>query len=281
MSEPAIRHVPFPMREVGLRVLSGVVLAAATLGLTWSGPVPFAFLVGAIALVLIWEWGRVTSGVGFTTARVLAGFGVLVAIGMTVSGRPGLGLIGVAAGALAATVLGGLPNRVSELGGALYAGLPAVSLVWLRADAGHGLEIIVLLLLIVWATDTGAFVAGRAIGGPRLWERVSPKKTWAGLGGGVVAAAIVAWLYTRVLGGTAVGHPIMLGAVLAVVSQVGDLFESALKRAHGVKDSSSLIPGHGGFMDRVDGLVFAAVAAAAYAYALAPGAPAELLLGLR
>lgn len=280
MPEPATRPLPFPRKELLLRTASGVVLAAVTLTMTWAGPLTFALLVGAVAVILLWEWGHLTSGVGFTPARLLAGGAVLSALALTVAGRPGLGLAIVAAGAAAAALDPGRRSRTMEMAGALYAGVPAISLVWLRSDPGHGLEGIVLLLLIVWATDTGAFLAGRSIGGPRLWARVSPNKTWSGLIGGVCAASLVAWSYVASLGGDAGPRIVALAAVLALVSQMGDLLESSLKRAYGAKDASRLIPGHGGFMDRVDGLVFAAVAAAAFAAAVGSDRPAGALLGL-
>jgi phosphatidate cytidylyltransferase len=263
-----------------LRATSGIVLAATTLAMTWAGPVSFAVLVGAIALILLWEWGWLTTGTGITPVRTIAGVGILAALGLTVSGRPELGVALVAAAAVVAAIDPGRDRRVIEMGGVLYAGIPAVSLLWLRSDPHGGLESIVLLLLIVWATDTGAFLAGRSIGGPRLWARVSPNKTWSGLIGGVCAGAFCAWLFVTWLGGDAGVKLVLLAAGLALVSQAGDLFESALKRAHGAKDASSLIPGHGGFMDRVDGLVFAAVAAAAFAAATGGGQPARALLGL-
>jgi len=280
VAEPATRQVPFPRRELLLRTASGVVLAAATLAMTWWGLTSFALLVGAIALILLWEWAHLTSGTGFTPVRLLAGACILAAIALTVAGRPGLGVLLVATGALAAAFDSSRGSRVMQSAGILYAGLPAVSLLWIRSDADYGFKGIVLLLIIVWATDTGAFVAGRSIGGPRLWARVSPNKTWSGLVGGVCAAAIGAWLYVTALGGEAGVKLVVLAGVLALVSQMGDLVESSLKRAYGAKDASQLIPGHGGFMDRVDGLVFAAVAAAAFAALAGAAQPARTLLGL-
>jgi phosphatidate cytidylyltransferase len=280
VSEPVPRRVPFPKRELLLRLTSGIVLAAVTLAMTWWGPISFAILVGVIALILLWEWGHLTTGTGFTPARAIAGVAILAALGLTVSGRPDFGVLLVAAGGIVAAVSPGRGRRGMEMAGVLYAGVPAVSLLWLRSDVSYGLEGIVLLLLVVWATDTGAFVAGRSIGGPRLWARVSPNKTWSGLIGGVCAAALCAWLFVTWRGGVAGIGLVLLAAGLALVSQAGDLFESALKRAYGVKDASSLIPGHGGFMDRVDGLVFAAVAAAAFAAIVGAKQPAGALLGL-
>jgi phosphatidate cytidylyltransferase len=264
-----------------LRTASGVVLASATLGLTWAGPAAFAVLAGSVALVLLWEWSRLTAGAGLTPATIATGAIILVAVGLVASARPGWGLAAVLAAAGCAALLAGGRKPVMAAAGALYAGLPAVALIWFRADVPFGLESLVFLLIVVWATDIGAFLAGRLLGGPRLWVRVSPNKTWSGLLGGVTAAAICASLYVAWLGGTPGTRTAVLAGLLAILSQGGDLFESALKRAHGAKDSSNLIPGHGGFMDRVDGLVFAAVAAAAYAALLDPAHPAAALLGVR
>ena len=145
--------------------------------------------------------------------------------------------------------------------GALYICIPAGVLIWLRAGAMPGMITILWLFAVVWSADIGAYISGRAIGGPKLAPRISPKKTWAGFIGGVSFATIVA-------GGFAVyweESPLSLalwGAVVAIASQAGDLLESAVKRHFGVKDSSALIPGHGGVLDRVDALVAGAVAIA-------------------
>ncbi len=136
-------------------------------------------------------------------------------------------------------------------------------------------------MLIVWGADSGAFVFGRSIGGPKLWAPISPNKTWAGLAGALVVAGFAAWAFTVGVTGGDAPRSVAVGALLALISQCGDLIESAIKRRHGVKDASGLIPGHGGFMDRVDGLIFAAVAAAIYALAIDSGAPAAALLSLK
>jgi len=251
-----------------------------TLGLTWSGPLSFAFLAGAVALILLWEWGHLTSGHGFTHAQIFAGVFLIAAAAVTVSGWFIAGFAAVIAGSAIAFLLSSDERRWVAAVGTLYAGLPAVALIWFRSDIRLGLESLVFLLVVVWATDIGAFLAGRVIGGPKLWTKVSPNKTWAGLLGGVTAAAVLGSAYVASLGGGTSARTIALAGFLAVVSQAGDLFESGLKRAHGVKDSSNLIPGHGGFMDRVDGLVFAAVVAAAYALLVDRGRPAAALLGL-
>ena len=191
-------------------------------------------------------------------------------------GEPGLVL-----GVVAATLAVGLGWRGARGGklasfafGAVYVLAPLVALVWLRADPVYGRAVLFWLLAVVWATDIGAYFTGRAIGGPKIAPRFSPKKTWAGLGGGVAAAAAVGAATTAFLGEGAAWKLALLSGSLAVVAQIGDFTESALKRRAGVKDSGTLIPGHGGMLDRIDGLVFAAVAAALIAVAHPGPSPA-------
>ena len=143
-----------------------------------------------------------------------------------------------------------------------YLVLPFVALIWLRNDPSYGLEAVFWLLVMVWAIDSFAYFAGRTIGGPKLMPSISPKKTWAGLIGGMLGAVAAGVAAALMIG---VGSPILLGIVsagLAVVEQLGDFFESAMKRRAGLKDSGHLIPGHGGMLDRVDGLMAVTVGAA-------------------
>lgn len=280
MSEPAAHRRPFQTRELSLRVASALVMLAATLALTWAGPKPFAGLVACVAMVLMWEWGRLMRRTGIDRLAVVGAAGVLVALVLVVAGAPTAGLGAVMATVLAVFVIERHRDGLLEAAGVLYVGLPAAALVWLRSSSDHGLEAVLLLFLIVWATDIGAFFAGRIIGGPRLWPSISPNKTWAGLIGGVATAVTVAGLFAGWIGSVALVRVLGLAAVLASISQLGDLLESALKRARGVKDTSDLIPGHGGFMDRVDGLIFAVVAAALYALMADRSAPGTALLGL-
>jgi len=153
--------------------------------------------------------------------------------------------------------------------GIVYIGLPVAALLWLR-EQDHGRATAFWLLLVVWATDSMAYAAGRLIGGWKLVPSISPNKTWAGLGGGVVGAALMGALV-----GLAVDADVLLlavaGAALALIAQGGDLMESAIKRRFGAKDSGKLIPGHGGLLDRVDGLMTAAPAAAAMCLAAGGG----------
>ncbi|MEO8321741.1 MAG: phosphatidate cytidylyltransferase, partial [Bradyrhizobium sp.] len=140
-----------------------------------------------------------------------------------------------------------------------------IASVLLRLDPVRGFAAVMFVLLIVWASDTGGYFAGRGIGGPKLWPRVSPKKTWAGAVGGLLASLAVAGGFAALdLGKT--GHLLLSAGVLSVASQLGDLFESAVKRRFGVKDSSHIIPGHGGLMDRLDGYVAAVVLAVLFGF---------------
>jgi phosphatidate cytidylyltransferase len=134
-----------------------------------------------------------------------------------------------------------------------------------RLDPVWGFTALMFVLLIVWVTDIGGYFAGRGIGGPKLWPRVSPKKTWAGAIGGFTASLVVGAGFAAFGLGKALPM-LLLGAILSIASQLGDLFESAVKRRFGVKDSSHIIPGHGGLLDRLDGFVAAVVLAAIFGF---------------
>jgi phosphatidate cytidylyltransferase len=146
--------------------------------------------------------------------------------------------------------------------GIFYVAFPGMALVVLRQDAVYGFGAILWVFLIVWAADILAYFSGRIVGGPRLAPRISPKKTWAGLAGAIIGSAFASFLVGHFMGLGRVWPLAVLAGALAIVEQAGDLFESLLKRHHGVKDSGRLIPGHGGVIDRVDGLIFVAVVAA-------------------
>src|SRR5438876_997754 len=178
--------------------------------------------------------------------------------------RFGASLVGLALGA-AAVVLLSPEQRHWNAAGFLYAAAAAVASVLVRFDPTSGFVALFLVLLVVWVTDIGGYFAGRGIGGPKLWPRISPKKTWAGaIGGFGLSLAIAAGFTTLGLGKS--GPLLLLGAFLSIVSQLGDLFESAVKRRFGVKDSSQIIPGHGGLLDRLDGFVAAVVVAAIFGF---------------
>lgn len=253
---------PPAMSNLQQRAISAVVLAVLVLGLTWLGGLPFRVLSAAIAALVFYEWCAMArdsaNRLGQMTAAVLL---ALVLVALVVQ----LPVVVVLAALAGAAILSGLLDREGEKAGwtapgLLYAGLSGISLALLRGADHAGLVAVLFLFSVVWATDILAYFVGRAVGGPKLAPSISPGKTWSGAIGGTVGGTL-AGLTVAVWTGQAQPLVLALAAVLlSVVSQVGDLFESWVKRRHGVKDSSHLIPGHGGVMDRVDGLVAAAVA---------------------
>jgi phosphatidate cytidylyltransferase len=167
---------------------------------------------------------------------------------------------------LPATLVSGVGRKGTapwRLAGAIYVGLPALALLLLRALPGNGMELVLWVLGLTVAADTLAYVAGRGIGGPKLAPRISPNKTWAGLAGAIAGAALMGALASTWLGAGGLWKLTFGAAALGVVEQAGDLVESAFKRHFGVKDSSGIIPGHGGVLDRVDGLLAVGLAVAA------------------
>jgi phosphatidate cytidylyltransferase len=276
--ETARRSGPALSQNLKMRIVSGAVLAAAAFGLAWAGPLPFALLVLVVALFVSWEWGRMVRGVGNDLAFYVHVTAVVVAIGLACAGYAALGAAALLCAAIILVPLVfGRGARLSALG-VFYVGLPAIALLWLRQDEPYGFAAVLLIFAIVWSSDIAAFAAGRLIGGPKLWPRISPNKTWSGLIGGVTAGAFAAVLVGQAFGD---GSPLRLALVglgLSLVAQMGDLAESALKRLFGRKDASDLIPGHGGFMDRMDSIVAVAVAAAVLALVVNAHAPARALL---
>lgn len=265
--------------DLGLRLASGLALAMVAIALTWWGPWPFAVLVLGVAILMAWEWGRIVREGASDVVMAVHIVTVALATLLTAAGQPVIGFIVLVIGAIVVGFQSMGSSALFSTIGVFYVGLPALALVWFRNDPALGLTAALLILLAVWATDTGAYFAGRLIGGPKLWPRISPNKTWSGLIGGVSAAAIVAVLIGKLMQPAASSaRLVIVGLVLGLVSQGGDLAESALKRERGVKDASGLIPGHGGFMDRVDGLVAAVTVAAFFALLVAPNAPGRALL---
>jgi phosphatidate cytidylyltransferase len=258
--------------DLRLRILSAAVLAPLALGCIWVGGAAFAGLVTLMSVGLCYEWlglcGRRSAFVAILLFAALPVSVVLMAMGETL---PVLILLVVAT--VAGTALGpGLSPTRPLAFGIPYLGLGAVALVWLRQPPGSGGVNVIVLLLVVWASDIGAYLAGRAFGGPRLAPVISPGKTWSGAVGGLVAAAAVGVAASAILGkGAPSWRPVAFAVLLGVISQAGDLFESHLKRHFGVKDSGNMIPGHGGLLDRLDAVLTAAPAAALLALVLGGG----------
>lgn len=258
----ASTHPGHPLRN---RILSALVLAPPALALVWfadRGPTLFLVFQLWIALAAAWmahEWTRLTARGRFGAAGLLLTVGVAVAVGITGLGvapehsAAGLLAVGVVVYGLARGAGVEAPGWLAA--GALAIGVPCVAFAWLRQQPVEGRTAVVWLLAVVWATDIGAYAAGKTIGGPRLAPRISPNKTWAGLLGGMVSAALVGGIVSVALGDGRLTAGVLAGGGLALVAQAGDLGESLAKRRFGVKDTGGLIPGHGGLLDRVDGLL--------------------------
>jgi phosphatidate cytidylyltransferase len=258
------------------RVATGGTLLVVAIADVLLGGWYFAAFVIIAAILMADEWAelaRLPDERAVKLVRLAAAAVPTVAIVLAMEGELGLGLavlgFGAVAAAGAASLVATAPVDRAAFG-VVYIGLPCVSLVWLRNGGEHGLQAVLWLLCTVWATDIMAYFVGRSVGGPRLAPAISPNKTWAGLAGGAAGAMAV---------GTAIPLPGVgtLGAataalMVALVAQAGDLFESHLKRRAGVKDSGRLLPGHGGLLDRVDGLLFATPVFALF-FALAGPAP--------
>lgn len=252
------------------RVVSAAVLAPIVLICTYLGGFVFLLFCLLAATAILWEWLALVLGhrgelrffapafVALLLAATALGLGQIpqtvaaIGIGVVITGAAVMAFAGPRRGINAA---------LWGAGGVIYAAVVLVCPVLLRADPVYGLPALLFLFASVWATDIFAYLTGRTLGGPLLWPRLSPNKTWSGAIGGVfggVAAGIaVAYASGRTQGAVAG----VLALVLSVVAQGGDLLESAVKRRFGVKDTSSLIPGHGGVMDRLDGFLVAALAA--------------------
>lgn len=201
------------------RILSAAILAPVILMIIYFGRLPFTLLLTVITIIMAFEWHNMTSSHASTQDKAQTQF------------WQSLGIV--------------------------YITLPVTSLFALRS-LESGFSIVLWMLIVVWATDIAAYFTGRALGGPKLAPTISPNKTWSGLGGGVLAAGLAGCIFTWIIAPAHLLPITLLSAVLAVVAQGGDLLESGLKRHFGIKDSGTLIPGHGGILDRIDGLITAA-----------------------
>lgn len=247
--------------DLGIRTLSALVLVPLVLLAEWAGGIWFELLVLVLGLAIAWEWTDIVFKCSPLQLALHVGGAIAAFISILIK-SPVAGLAVIIALQVASAAAAPRPLSVWKVTGVLYSGLPCLALLMLREDPAFGFIAVIWCFVIVWAADVLAYFAGRMIGGPKLAPRISPKKTWAGLGGAVAGAALASVAVTH-LAGIAGAIPLaLLAAVLAVVEQAGDLFESSLKRAHDVKDSGRLIPGHGGVLDRVDGLIAVVVVAA-------------------
>jgi phosphatidate cytidylyltransferase len=252
-------------RNLALRVLSALILAPLALATAYIGGWPFALFWALAALIVLWEWITLVAGPGHVLMFSSCAAAIAVAAGVEFRDRPIPAILVVGLGLLASLIFAPDRRRLWVAGGIGYAGAMLLAPMFLRFDPDYGLQAVLLLFAIVWTTDVLGYFAGRTFGGPKLCPAISPKKTWSGAVAGTVGAMLVAFglvhLFEIVFG--KFFDPAawaVIGLVLSVVAQCGDLAESWVKRRFGAKDASQVIPGHGGVMDRLDGFWAAAVA---------------------
>jgi phosphatidate cytidylyltransferase len=247
--------------ELALRVGSALVLAPLAIATAYVGDWPFAVLWGAAAMFVLWEWTALVAPSDWRPVLMAGAASLVLALALAASGLLLAAIIVLAIGVLAVASLAPAERRMWIAGAVPYAGALGLAPIALRSDEQDGFLAVIFLFAVVWTTDIVAYFAGRAIGGPKLMPQVSPNKTWSGALAGTLAAVVVAVIFAEVAALAAFALA-MLAVILSVFAQAGDLFESFLKRRFGAKDSSRLIPGHGGLMDRLDGFVAAGIAAA-------------------
>ena len=260
-TSPTGAGVPRPDNLL-LRVASAAVLAPLAVAIAFIGGWPFVAFWGAAAIGVAFEWLRMVAAGDEITTRLVAAVALGCAAVAVALGQFGWALTVVVAAALLIAALSQAARRAWTLAGIVYAGAVLVAPAALRRDGEFGFVAIIVLFAVVWATDICGYFGGRVIGGPKLWARVSPKKTWAGAISGAAGAIVAGCVVAVAAGLPSLVAVAVLAFVLSAVSQAGDLFESAVKRRFGIKDAGQLIPGHGGVMDRLDGFLAAAVAAA-------------------
>ncbi len=246
------------------RPLVGIVLIAIVLAALFKGPNFFATLMVFTAVMASREWHRMVGAGRFLPEAIVTAATIVVALAfLLLWPTPQMAWIVLLGGTGISLILSGIrgTDAIWQSAGVLYLGIPALAMVSLHKLASNGAWVVIGVFLAVWATDTGALVVGKLIGGPRMAPILSPNKTWAGAFGGIVAASVVQAVYISILGG-AIWPAALYGAGLSVMAHLGDLFESWTKRKFHLKDSGSLIPGHGGILDRIDSTLAAGSVAA-------------------
>jgi len=268
------------MSNLQLRIISAIILAAIVLAVTWLGGAAFRILMAVMAALMFYEWCAMSRTAGSARPQLVAAVMLAAVLVGVILGYSPTGLLLLLA---VSVVLSIADVKIAGQGlwvpaGLAYAGLSGVSLAYLRGDDHTGLLAILFLFVVVWATDICAYFVGRSLGGPKLAPSISPGKTQSGAIGGAVGGVLFGMALAVYAGLPNLPLLALVAFILSVVSQAGDLFESWVKRRHGVKDSGWIIPGHGGVMDRVDGLVVAAIALYAVGALMAGAdAPAQAL----
>lgn len=253
------------LADLGVRVASAIVMAALALGSVWIGGWVFAAFWTAVGIAMLWEWQHLVGGESVKARLYVGAAAVALVAGLASLGYAEAAVSVVAIAALASAWCAGGARAIWSGAGVVYVGGMILAVCVLRASLFYGLLAALWLFAVVWTTDVMAYFGGRLIGGPKLWPRISPGKTWSGFlvgitCGAAASCALALWLTTP--GEASVLPLILLGLVTAAISQGGDLFESSVKRRFGAKDSGHIIPGHGGALDRLDAFVFASIFAA-------------------
>ncbi len=263
--------------ELVKRAASGAVLISLVLAAVWLGGGLYILLIAAVSLVLAWEWGRVVRRAEFDVPFTATAISLVAAIALAALGRFNLAFAALGAGTLAVALTRTSPLDWLSAAGVPYLGISAISMIWLR-NGSEGVSAVLFVFACVWAHDTVAMFTGRTLRGPRLWPQVSPQKTWAGAIGGLAASALIGALAAMIIPGANFVWLTGLGLIIGIAAFLGDLAESALKRLGGLKNASSLIPGHGGFLDRLDGAILSFTLAALIALMVNAGEPGRGLL---
>jgi phosphatidate cytidylyltransferase len=240
-----------------MRIAAAAVLAPLAIAIAYAGGWLWALLVVGVACGLYVEWLLIVNDTQDRRAMLIGVVALLIAGLLMACGYASVALAAAVAG-IVIVALASVEQGAWNAAGLLYAAAALLASIVVRFDTASGFLALIFVLLVVWVTDIGGYFAGRGIGGPKLWPRVSPNKTWAGAIGGLVLSVAVAIAFA-LLGFGKLTSSVVLASLLSVVSQLGDLFESAVKRRFGVKDSSRIIPGHGGLLDRLDGFVAAII----------------------
>lgn len=269
---PPSVHKPTAGRfELPARTASALVMGLATLGALVIGPFAFAAFIAVAAIAALREWHRLINGGRIAREMIPTSLAIIVAaLLVTRMNGLSLALMAIALGSICAALSAAVRSPALRWPipwhafGAFYLGLPVISLALLR-DEPRGSAIVGGLFVAVWTADTAALLLGRMIGGPKLAPELSPNKTWAGFVGGTLAACVAELIYVFSLGGMAL-EGAAFGIFIALAGHCGDLFESWVKRQFRAKNTGSLIPGHGGMLDRIDSLLFAAPACMAMIY---------------
>ncbi|WP_244544199.1 MULTISPECIES: phosphatidate cytidylyltransferase [unclassified Beijerinckia] len=253
------------MRDLGPRLLSAIVMVVLALGSAWLGGHVFALFWMVAGFAVFWEWQKMVGGRQERYRLIVGAVALAVAAQLALTLRADIALLVVLVGAIVVALLAGREKALWAGPGLVYAGALVISVCVLRSSFFEGLTSILWVFAVVWGTDVMAYFGGRLIGGPKLWPRISPGKTWSGLICGVVCGAglgVCVVQYWRTAGEINLLPVFLVGIAAGLAAQGGDLFESGMKRHFGVKDSSHLIPGHGGAMDRLDGFIVAVTLAA-------------------